>query len=228
MTSPATGEVAEDRIDAYLGDGSAMQKLREQADAVVDRIRPQLETAQDFARTDPMKAVLISAAAGAALMAIVGLAVRASSRPSPVRRLERESSRAASYLASMREAAAELADRAQSAAQTALSRGRDAIDRGRDQVERGRDAVDSGRSAFESERKRASDKAHDTQEVLADTWASIRDQAQPLIDKLKPQLDAAVDYAKQDPARTAIGIATAGALVVGLLSLLSGHDDDGF
>lgn len=232
-TSPATGEVADDdQVDAYYGDGSAMQKLRSQADAVVDRIRPQIETAQDFARNDPMKAVLMSAAAGAAVMAVIGLVVRASSRPSPVRRLEREGSRAASYLASVREAAVDLADRAQNAAHSALaasqsawSRGRDAVDRGRDQVERGREAVEEGRSAFETQRKRATDAAHDAQESLAETWSSIRDQAQPLIDKLKPQLDAAVDYARADPARTAIGLATAGAVLVGLLSLLGDHDD---
>jgi ElaB/YqjD/DUF883 family membrane-anchored ribosome-binding protein len=232
-TSPATGEVADDdQVDAYYGEGSAMQKLRHQADAVVDRIRPQIETAQDFARNDPMKAVLISAAAGAALMAVVGLVVRASSRPWPVRRLEREGSRAASYLASVREAAVDLADRAQSAAHSALaasqsawSKGRDAVDRGREQVERGREAVDEGRSAFESQKKRATDAAHEAQDALADTWSSIRDQAQPLIDKLRPQIDAAVDYARNDPTRTAIGLATAGAVIVGLLSLLGDSDD---
>lgn len=232
VTSPATGEVAEDdRIDAYLGDGSTMQKLREQADAVVERVRPQIESAQEFARADPMKAILISAAAGAALMAVVGLVVRSSSRPSPMRAIERQTSRSASYLAAVREAAVDLADRAQSAAHSALSasqsawsRGKDALDRGRDQVERGREALDSGRAAWDAERKRAEDKASDTQESLADTWSSIRDQAQPLIDKLRPQLDAAVDYAKNDPARTALGLAAAGAVIVGLLSMLG--DDD--
>lgn len=244
VSSPATGEVADDdRVDAYYGDGSTLQRLRDQADAVVDRMRPQIETAQDFARNDPMKAVLVSAAAGAALMAVVGLVVRASSRPSPVRQLERQGSRAASYLASVREAAVDLADRAQSAAQSAIhasqaawSRGRDAgqdaadrgreqLDRGRDAYDRGRDAYEDGRSRFETQRKRAVDAAHDAQGSLSDTWSSIRDQAQPLIDKLRPQLDAAVDYAKQDPARTAIGLATAGAVIVGLLSLLGGDED---
>ena len=225
VTSPATGEVAEDdQVDAYLGDGSTMQKLREQADAVVERVRPQIESAQEFARADPMKAILISAAAGAALMAVVGLVVRSSSRPSPMRELERQTSRSASYLSAMREAAVDLADRAQNAAQSALSasqsawsQGKDAIDRGRDQIERGRDALDT-------ERKRAVDKGTDIQDSLSDTWSSIRDQAQPLIDKLRPQLDAAVDYAKHDPARTALGLAAAGAVIVGLLSMLG--DDD--
>lgn len=251
VTSPSTGEVAEDeQVDAYLGDGSTLQKLRDQADAVVDRIRPQIEATQDFARSDPLRAVLISAAAGAALMAVVGLVVRSSSRPSASREIERQTSRAASYLSSVREAAVDLADRAQAAAHSAISasqdawsrgrdaldrgrdggrdameRGRDAVDRGRDQLDRGKSAYESGRSKFEAEKKRALDTAHDAQESLADTWTSIRDQAQPLIDKLKPQLDAAVDYAKQDPTRTAIGLATAGAVIIGLLSLLGGDDD---
>jgi len=41
-----------------------------------------------------------------------------------------------------------------------------------------------------------------------------------VVDKLKPQIDALASYAKEDPTRAALGVATAGALVIGLLAML--------
>jgi len=64
--------------------------------------------------------------------------------------------------------------------------------------------------------KRASEVA----DTVAETWASLRDQAAPVVDKLKPQIDALATYAKEDPTRAALGVATAGAVLIGLLSLL--------
>ena len=50
---------------------TAVQKLREQADAVVERIQPQIAAVSTYARDEPTKALLISAAAGAALMGLI-------------------------------------------------------------------------------------------------------------------------------------------------------------
>ena len=55
---------------------------------------------------------------------------------------------------------------------------------------------------------------------VTDTWQTLREQAAPVIERLRPQIDAAASYAKEDPARAAIGVATAGAVLFGLLSLL--------
>jgi hypothetical protein len=52
--------------------------------------------------------------------------------------------------------------------------------------------------------KRASDVA----DSVAETWASLREQAAPVVDKLKPQIDALATYAKEDPTRAALGVAT--------------------
>ena len=59
---------------------TAVQKLREQADAVVERIQPQIAAVSNYVRDEPTKALLISAAAGAALMGLFALIVRSSGR----------------------------------------------------------------------------------------------------------------------------------------------------
>src|SRR5215469_4173500 len=82
------------------------RKLRDQADAVVQRIQPQIAAVSTYARNEPTKALLISAAAGAALMGLIALVVRTSGRSSP-------SSAASSAMAAIRNAALDLADSAQ-------------------------------------------------------------------------------------------------------------------
>jgi diacylglycerol kinase len=41
-----------------------------------------------------------------------------------------------------------------------------------------------------------------------------------VVDRLKPQFDAVASYAKEDPARAALGVATAGAVLFGLMALI--------
>src|SRR3954465_12860623 len=107
-TSTAATESASDD----LGNESmtAVQKLREQADAVVERIQPQIAAVSTYARNEPTKALLISAAAGAALMGILALVMRSGSR-SPA---SQAASAGNSTMAAIRDAAADVADRAQS------------------------------------------------------------------------------------------------------------------
>ena len=64
-------------------------------------------------------------------------------------------------------------------------------------------------------------------EAAADAWHKVRDQAAPVVERVKPQIDAATQYVKDDPARAALGLAAAGAIVAGLLALIrhSGDDD---
>jgi hypothetical protein len=50
----------------------------------------------------------------------------------------------------------------------------------------------------------------------------------PVVDKIKPQLEAAAAYAKEEPARTALGLAAAGAIIAGLVALARQSDDDSF
>ena len=56
---------------AYDGLGDTMQEWKEQAAGLVDRVRPQLETVTNYTKDDPVKALLIAAAAGAALMGLM-------------------------------------------------------------------------------------------------------------------------------------------------------------
>ena len=54
----------------------------------------------------------------------------------------------------------------------------------------------------------------------------MRDQAAPMVEKIKPQIDAATAYAKEEPARAALGLAAAGAIIAGLIALTRQSDDD--
>ncbi|MGZ5187139.1 MAG: hypothetical protein ACXWCU_12405 [Caldimonas sp.] len=170
-----------------------LQKLREKTDAVVESFQPRIDAVSSYARNEPTKAILISAASGAALMALVGLLVRASSRPS------RSSRRT---MAAIRDAALDLADRAHSVAS---------------------DAISSVHQRASDAQKRVDDVQKRAGEVagsVADTWQSLRDQAAPVVERFKPQFDAVANYAKEDPTRAALGVVTAGAVLFGLLALI--------
>lgn len=58
---------------AYEGLTDTVQQWKDQAAPLVDRIRPQIDTVMTYTKDDPAKALLIAAAAGAALMALMGL-----------------------------------------------------------------------------------------------------------------------------------------------------------
>ena len=195
---------------------TAVQKLREQADAVVERIQPQIAAVSTYARAEPTKALLISAAVGAAVMGLIALAVRSGSR-SPT---QQTVSAGRSAMAAIRDAALDLADSAQSMAADALEaaqkRVSDALGSTQKRVAEARDSA----------KKRADESADSVSEAAADAWKKVRDQAAPLVDKIRPQIDAAAAYAKDEPVRAAIGLAAAGAIIAGLIALTRQSDDD--
>ena len=222
----ATG--AENENDATTG--TTAQKLRDQADAMVQRIQPQIAAVSTYARNEPTKALLISAAAGAALMGLIALMARSGSRSSP-------SSAVNSAMAAIRNAALDLADSAQNIAADALdsarSRAADAIDRARGRANAvAADASDATQSraaaALDAARSRASAAADTVSETVAETWKKVRDQAAPVVDKVRPQVEAAASYVREDPTRAALGLAAAGAIVAGLVALARRAGDDSF
>ena len=234
-TSSATSETpsAADALaaKANVAYQSASQSLRDQTDAVVRRIQPQIDAVTSYARNDPTKAILMSAAAGAALMGMIALLMRSggSSRPdlSEFRDVRNAhdagstaSSIATSTLATIREAALDLAERARSVAQNAIdSTHQKATDALGASEKRAADAVGSAQ-------KRATQAADSVSETVADAWSSLRDQAAPVVDRLKPQFEAAANYARDEPARAALGIAAAGAVLIGLMALIRGSESD--
>ena len=194
---------------------TAVQKLREQADAVVERIQPQIAAVSTYVRDEPTKALLISAAAGAALMGLFALIVRSSSRSQvPV------ASAGRSAMAAIRDAALDLADSAQTMALDALEATQ----------KRAASALDATQkraaAALDTTQERAAAAADSASESVANAWKKVRDQAAPVVEKLKPQIDAATAYAKEEPARTALGLAAAGAIIAGLIALARHSEDD--
>jgi ElaB/YqjD/DUF883 family membrane-anchored ribosome-binding protein len=200
--------------DAGNDSTSAVQKLRDQADAVVQRIQPQIAAVSTYARNEPTKALLISAATGAALMGLIALMVRAGGRSSTT------APSASSMMAAIRDAALDLADSAQSMAadvlDTTQKRAAAALDTTK---KRAAAAVDSSRSS-------AAAAADSVSETVADTWKKVRDQAAPVVDKVRPQVEAAANYVKEDPTRAALGLAAAGAIIAGLVALARQASDD--
>ena len=207
---------------------TAVQKLREQADAVVQRIQPQLAAVSTYAREEPTKALLISAAAGAALMGLFALVVRSGGRSSPTASAV---SAGQSAMAAIREAALDLADSAQSMAADALEAAQKRVMDAYDSTQkRAASALDSTQKrasdALESAQKRAAAGADSVSEAAADAWKRVRDQAAPVVDKIRPQIDAATTYVTDDPVRAALGLAAAGAIVAGLIALTRSSQDD--
>ena len=192
-------------VTAELESNRVLQKIRDKTDAVVERIQPKIAAVSDYARNEPTKAVLIAAAAGAGLMALVALLARGS-RPSSVSTGQRT-------MSAIRDAALDLADRAHSVATEAIGV---AHKRASGAVDVAEHQAGEAKQRLEAMQKRASEVA----DSVAETWASLREQAAPVVDKLKPQIDALTAYAKEDPTRAALGAATAGAVLIGLLSLL--------
>ena len=188
-------------VTAELESSRVLQQIRDKTDAVVERIQPRIAAVSDYARSEPTKAVLIAAAAGAGLMALLALLARGS-RPSPVGTGPRT-------MAAIRDAAIDLADRAHSVATETIGAARKRASGAVDVAEQ---QAGDAKVRLEAMQKRATDVA----DSVAETWASLREQAAPVVDKLKPQIDALATYAKDDPARAALGVATAGAVLIGL------------
>jgi len=171
---------------------TAMQKLREQADAAVQRIQPQIAAVSTFARNEPTKALLISAAAGAALMGLIALMVRSSNR-SPMAFGGSALAAGASAMAAIRDAALDLADSAQSMADDALESGRKRASDASDSLsKRAYAAADNvgkrASAAADGVSKRAaaavdsvSAAADSVAEAAVDAWQKVRDQAAPMV-----------------------------------------------
>ena len=206
-TPSETGYASDEELSvtAELESNRVLQKIRDKTDAVVERIQPKIAAVSDYARNEPTKAVLIAAAAGAGLMALVALLARGS-RPSSVSTGQRT-------MSAIRDAALDLADRAHSVASQAIGT---AHKRASSAVDTAEQQAGEAKQRLEAMQKRASEVA----DSVTETWASLREQAAPVVDKLKPQIDALTAYAKEDPTRAALGAATAGAVLIGLLSLL--------
>ncbi len=233
MTSDSSPQGAvSDSASAAADDAqTAVQRLREQADAVVQRIQPRIAAVSTYVREEPTKALLISAATGAALMGLVALIVRTSSRSERVPGQARAASLASSTMTAIRSAALDLAERAQAMASDALEgaqqRAADALDSAQQRASSALNAVKArANDALDETKKRAASAADGVSGSVGDAWKSVRDQAQPVVDKVRPQLDAVASYAKEDPARAALGAAAAAALVIGLVALVRRSQDD--
>ena len=162
-------------VTAQLESNRVLQKIRDKTDAVVERIQPKIAAVSDYARNEPTKAVLIAAATGAGLMALLALLARGS-RPTPVSTGQRT-------MSAIRDAALDLADRAHSVATQAIG---GAHKRASSAVDIAEHQAGEAKQRLEAMQKRASDVA----DSVAETWASLREQAAPVVDKLKPQIDA--------------------------------------
>ncbi len=120
-----------DAIDSL---GDTMKDVREQASSLVDKIRPQLDSVAGYAKDEPVKAMLMSAAAGAALMAMISLCNR-SDLSGKVR------SRASGLRDAASEAASDAADRASQAADRASRAAESVLDSTRQTAKSALDGV---------------------------------------------------------------------------------------
>lgn len=142
--------------DALDGLSNTMQSVKDQATATFDRIRPQIESVAAYAKDEPTKALLIAAAAGAGLMALVALA----SRTPPSRRVPSTNS--------MRRAANDAIDNAHSSARSATDQA----------ASRAQGAINSTRDAAQS----AYESLTDTMQSWKDQAAPIVDRFRPQVD----------------------------------------------
>lgn len=88
------------------------------------------------------------------------------------------------------------------------------------------DAIDRASAAADSATKSARQSAGSAFDGLADTVKGWRDQAAPLVERFQPQIDSLTSYAKNEPAKSALLVATAGAALAGLLALITSGEDD--
>ncbi len=201
-TDAARGAAA-DAIDSL---SASFKSAREQAAGLVDKIRPQIDTMAGYAKDEPVKAMLIAAASGAALMAVVGLC----SRPSMRRRVR---AGAASLRDAASESASDLAGRASRAAERATQTARSTLESTRRAARSAFDDASDG-GAFDHATDRVSEGAE-----------TLREKAAPWVEQWRPQIDSVKDYAKEDPAKALLIAATTGAALVGLITALSRGDD---
>jgi ElaB/YqjD/DUF883 family membrane-anchored ribosome-binding protein len=193
--------------DAMDGLSSRMQNVKDQANAALERLRPQIDTVANYAREEPGKALLISAAVGAGLMGLVALMARSGAGSSALPPTDRLRQAAADAADSLRQAATDSIARVRKAA---LGTADDARGKAADRTDDASDLAATARA-----------KARQTYDSLADTMSQWRDQAAPLVDKVRPQLETVMAYAKEDPAKALLLAAAAGAALMGLVSTLT-------
>ncbi len=202
MTATTPSDTAESTVDSFtskLADTS--RRLQSTATEMYEeRVRPSVEAVTTYVKDEPVKTMLVAAACGAALMGLVAMASRSSSR-SPIGSMSPRGARRM----------------VQSAADVAAQMAHDAIDRASDKADA---AMKSTRGAAQSAR----DGAATAFDSLSDTMKGWRDQAQPLVDRIQPQLDSLTAYAKNEPAKSAMILAAAGALIAGLVSMATSDD----
>ena len=172
--------------------------VKSKASATLERLRPQLDSVTSYAKEEPTKALLIAAAAGAGLMALIALSARASRPRMPSAR-------------SLREAAADTAGEWRKAASDKADLWRKAAAEATDQASgRADDALKSTKNATQA-----------AYEGLADTMNQWKEHAATLVERVRPQIETVTDYAKGDPGKALLIAAAAGAALMGLVSSLS-------
>ena len=195
--------------DALDGLSNTMQSVKDQASATLEKLRPQLDSVASYAKEEPTKALLIAAATGAGVMALVALMARGSSRPSLSPSM-------------LRDAAYDAADRMRGTAYDTANRLRSAAsDRTESARKSARDAADRAAAKAEGLMQSTRDAAQSAYDGLADTVQQWKDQAAPLVDRVRPQIDAVTTYAKDDPGKALLIAAAAGAALMGLMSSLT-------
>lgn len=193
--------------DAMDGFSDTMQSVKDQAAATMERFRPQIDAVASYAKDEPTKALLIAAATGAGLMALVALMTRPSHTST-----DTPSSR------QLRQLAKETSDRLRSAANENASIWRKAVERSTGQWRQAAtDAPGEATGRAESMMSSARGAAHDAYEGLAGTVEKWKGQAAPLVNRVRPQIDAVTGYAKDDPAKALLIAAAAGAALMGLM-----------
>ena len=178
--------------DALDGLTNTMQSVKEQANATLEKLRPQIDTVASYAKEEPTKALLIAAAAGAGIIGLVALMSRSSSG----REFSAELLRNAAY------------DARDNARRSARDIARDATDR-----------ASAKADALMKQTRGAAQTAYDG---LSDTVQQWKDQAGPMVDKMvRPQIDTVMSYTKDDPGKALLIAAAAGAALMGLMSTLT-------
>lgn len=148
--------VREKTHDALDGLTDSMQTVKDQASAAMERFRPQIDAVASYAKDEPTKALLIAAATGAALIALISLMGRSSSD------VEVPSSKR------LRRTASDTADEWRKAASNASD----------DAASRAGDAMSGARGAARA----AYDGIADTVQQLRDQAAPMVDRVRPQID----------------------------------------------
>ena len=254
-TTTTTTERLRSAADAARAEAqSTIERLRAQADQVAERMRPKLDAVTTYVKDEPTKAMLASAAVGAGVMALIVLLSRSGRSTRPVAGV--------SAMATIRDAALALADRAHGAATDALhasqsraqglfaragrqtdhafaaaeqganslhgnarARAEQAAARGQDLAEQAAARAEKlAAQGVDGARAKAGEFGAEAETALHDAWDAIREQADPLIERYRPQIESAVRYAKDEPTRTALGAAAAGAVLIGLLALARSRD----